>query len=102
MREVLEPKLQLGPRERDVIIIRVEAAGKKGGEEERVIQHVIDYRDLETGFTAMNRTVGYTASIVAQMIARGEISSRGVLSPLYDVPYGKFIEKLSYRGIIIK
>ena len=102
LREVLEPKLQLGPRERDVIIIRVEAAGMKGGEEERVIQHVIDYRDLETGFTAMNRTVGYTASIVAQMIARGEISSRGVLSPLYDVPYGKFIEELSYRGITVK
>ena len=102
LREVLEPKLQLGPRERDVIIIRVEAAGVKGGKEERVIQHVIDYRDLETGFTAMNRTVGYTASIMAQMIARGEISLRGVLSPLYDVPYGKFIEELSYRGITVK
>ena len=46
-------------------IIRVEASGIKGGEEERVIQHVIDFRDLETGFTAMNRTVRYTASIVA-------------------------------------
>ena len=101
LKEVLEPKLQLGPRERDVIVIRVEAAGVKGGKEERVIQHVIDYRDLETGFTAMNRTVGYTASIMAQMIARGEISSRGVLSPLYDVPYGKFMEKLSHRGITI-
>ena len=61
-------------------IIRVEASGMKGGKEERVIQHVIDFRDLETGFTALNRTVRYTASIVAQMIDRGEISSRGVLS----------------------
>ena len=94
--------MQLGPKKRDVIIIRVEATSMKVGEEERVIQHVIDYRDLETGFTAMNRTVGYTASIMAQMIAQGEISSRGVLSPFYDVPYGKFIEELSYRGIIIK
>jgi len=96
LREVLEPKLQLGPKKRDVIIIRVEATSMKVGEEERVIQHVIDYRDLETGFTAMNRTVGDTARIVAQMIAREEISSRGVLSSLYDVPYGKFIEELSY------
>ena len=102
LREVLEPKLQLRPRERDVIVIRVEAAGMRGGEEERVIQHVIDYRDLETGFTAMNRTVGYTASIMAQMVARGEISSRGVLSPLYDVPYGKFMEELSHRGITVE
>tara|TARA_B100000949_G_scaffold131688_1_gene116010 strand:- start:3233 stop:3514 length:282 start_codon:yes stop_codon:yes gene_type:complete len=83
-------------------IIRVEASGIKGGEEERVIQHVIDFRDLETGFTAMNRTVRYAASIVAQMIDRGEISSRGVLSHLYDVPYSKFIEELSYREITVK
>jgi len=48
-------------------IIRVEASGMKGGKEERVIQHVIDFRDLETGFTAMNRTVRYTASIVTQI-----------------------------------
>ena len=66
--------MQLRPKKRDVVIIRVEAASMKVGEEERVIQHVIDYRDLETGFTTMNRTEGYTASIVAQMIARGEIS----------------------------
>ena len=88
--------MQLGPKKRDVIIIHVEATSMKVGEEERVIQHVIDYRDLETGFTAMKKTVGDTARIVAQMIAREEISSRGVLSSLYDVPYGKFIEELSY------
>ena len=78
-------------------IIRVEASGMKGGGEERVIQHVIDFRDLETGFTALNRTVRYTASIVAQMVDRGEISSRGVLPLFFDVPYSKFIEELSYR-----
>ena len=77
-------------------IIRVEASGMKGVEEERVIQHVIDLRDLETGFTAMNRTVRYTASIVAQMIDRRKISSRSVFSSLYDVSYSKFIEELSY------
>ena len=48
-------------------IIRVEASGMKGGEKERVIQHVIDFCDLETGFTTMNRTVRYTASIVTQI-----------------------------------
>ena len=67
-----------------------------------MIQYVIDFRDLETGFTAMNRTVRYTASIVAQMIDRREISSRGVLSHLYDVLYSKFIEELSYRKITVK
>ena len=35
---------------------------------------MIDYRDLDTGLTAMSRTVGYTASIGAQMIATRKIT----------------------------
>ncbi len=44
-------------------------------------------RDLETGFTAMSRTVGYTASIGALMIGTGKITQRGLLSPVTDIPY---------------
>jgi saccharopine dehydrogenase-like NADP-dependent oxidoreductase len=60
---------------------------------------VIDRRDLETGFTAMNRTVGYTAAIGASLIGRGALSKRGILSPLRDVPYELFREELSQRDI---
>ena len=43
-----------------------------------MLLQVIDRRDLETGLTAMNRTVGFTASIGAQMLGVGSIAKRGL------------------------
>ncbi len=47
----------------------------------------------------MSRGVGYPASIVAQMLARGEITEPGLLNPLTHVPDGRFLEELAKRGI---
>jgi saccharopine dehydrogenase-like NADP-dependent oxidoreductase len=49
----------------------------------------------------MSRTVGYTASIGAQLIAAGKITRRGVLSPVNDIPYELFDAQLRKRGIRI-
>lgn len=63
---------------------------------------MLDMRDLETGLFAMNRTVGYTASIVAQMIVNGEIMGRGLLTPIRDIPHQRFLAEISKRGIHIR
>ncbi len=99
LRALLEPQLQYAPDERDVAIVRVQVAGVRDGRRERLVFEMIDRRDLATGLFAMNRTVGFTASIVAQMIARGEIAGSGLLSPLTDVPFAAFIDELRQRGI---
>ncbi|TIR30263.1 MAG: saccharopine dehydrogenase family protein, partial [Mesorhizobium sp.] len=39
------------------------------------------------------------ASIVAQMLARGEITEPGLLNPLLHVPDGRFLDELARRGI---
>ncbi len=98
----LEPQLQLGEQERDVCILRVDVKGIRNGKSERQLYHVIDYRDLETGFTAMNRTVGFPASIAAIMILKGEISEKGLLSPIHHIPFEIFKNKLEKRGIFVK
>ena len=46
--------------------------------------------------------MGFTASIVAQMMARGQISEKGVLAPTIHVPYQPFMDELSRRGIQIE
>jgi saccharopine dehydrogenase-like NADP-dependent oxidoreductase len=102
LRSLLEPQLQYKDNERDVAVIRVEARGLQGGKRKRVIYQVIDRRDLRTGFTAMTRTVGFTASIGAQMILRGDIRKRGVLTPVRDVPFALFSEELRQRGIQVE
>jgi len=97
----MAPGLQLGPAERDIVILRVDLWGKKDGRPARVVHQLIDRRDLTTGLTAMNRTVGFTASIGAQLIGRGIIAKRGLLSPVTDVPYDVAIAELAKRSIQI-
>ena len=96
---VIEPHIQYGSGERDVVVVRIEVAGRKDGKRARVLHQVVDMRDLETGHTAMSRTVGYTASIGAQMIASGLITKPGLLSPVNDIPYEPFAQELQKRGI---
>lgn len=95
----LAPRLQFAPGERDIAILRVQAAGRKAGRARTVTYDLVDYRDLETGLFAMNRTVGFTASIAAHLVARGAITRPGVLSPTRDVPGELVLAELARRGV---
>lgn len=97
----LGPKLQYESNEKDLVLMRNIIIGEKDGQQKRVTFDLVDRRDLKTGLFAMNRTVGYTASIVAQMIAKGQINQKGVLSPVKDIPYKPFISELNDRGVSI-
>ncbi|MFW6064471.1 MAG: saccharopine dehydrogenase family protein [Candidatus Natronoplasma sp.] len=87
--------------EKDLAMVRVEARGIKDGEEVRNVYQMIDRRDLETGFTAMQRTVGYTASIGAHLILEGELDRNGILSPT-EVDLSKIVGELEERDISIE
>jgi len=102
VRDLLTPQLQYADDERDVAFLRIDATGVKDGEPRRVVYEMVDYRDLETGLLAMQRTVGFTASIGAQMLVRGDIDSTGLLSPLTDMPAEHALEALSARGIHVR
>ena len=84
--------------ERDVALIRSDVRGYRDGEPLRVVLQIIDSRDLRSGLTAMQRTVGFPMSIGAQMILDGRISQRGIVNPV-SVPFAPFIEELEKRGI---
>ena len=101
LRDLLGPQLQYGPDERDLAILRVDARGRKANVESRVVYDLVDWRDRETGLLAMNRTVGFTVSVVAQMMLRGDIPRRGVLSPTSDIPGQALLDELRERGVII-
>jgi saccharopine dehydrogenase-like NADP-dependent oxidoreductase len=98
----LEPRLQYAPGERDLVVMRVVVGGLAGGRRVRLTYDLVDQRDLSTGFLAMNRTVGFAASIAAGMVARGEIARRGVLAAVRDIPREAFLERLAERGIVIE
>jgi saccharopine dehydrogenase-like NADP-dependent oxidoreductase len=101
MREHLQPRLQYGPEERDMVIIRVVVEGE-GYRSPRLTFELVDFRDRESGLLAMNRAVGFPASIAAQMIVNGLITDRGLLSPTRHVPFEPFVAALQERGIHIR
>jgi lysine 6-dehydrogenase len=97
---LFEPRVTF-PGDRDVCAIRVQANGRKGGRPAQVTVEMIDFYDEKTGFTAMERTTGWDVSIVAAMIARGQIPS-GVVPVELAVPSDLFVHELGRRGIEVK
>lgn len=89
------------PGDHDVCAIRIRATGRKGGQPAEAVVEMIDLYDEETGFTAMERTTGWDAAIVAAMIARGQIPA-GVVPVEAGVPPDLFVQELGRRGIAVE
>ncbi|CAN7654996.1 saccharopine dehydrogenase family protein [Mesorhizobium sp. LjNodule214] len=96
---LLGPQLQYGTDEKDLCVMRNVFSGIEGGRRKTVTSELIIERDLASGLFGMSLGVGYPASIVAQMLARGEIAKPGLLNPLLHVPEGRFFDELAKRGI---
>jgi lysine 6-dehydrogenase len=86
---------------KDVCIIRVRAVGQKDGAEAEATVEVMDYYDEATGFSAMQRTTGWHLSIVAAMMARGEIAP-GSQPVEVAVPGDAFVREARKRGFRIR
>lgn len=88
------------PREEpDVVLVRVEVTGRKDGEHVTVQWECIDYMDETTGLSAMMRMTAFPVSIIAQMIARGDIMDKGSLYQELSVPRHMFLEEMKRRGV---
>jgi lysine 6-dehydrogenase len=100
---VLDKTLRRGD-ERDVTVLRVDVAGRKDGKDVGRSFVMVDRFDEERGVTSMARTTGYTAAIVARMVARGEIAERGVVPPETAVGkvFKRFVSELEDREVRIQ
>jgi len=97
LQTLFEAKIRL-PGEEDVAILRVRCVGEKDKRKAEAVLDIVDFYDKQTGFTAMERTTGWHASIVAIMMARGETPRGG--KPLeIAVPAPSFVREMKRRGI---
>jgi lysine 6-dehydrogenase len=89
--------------EADVVLILVEFRGRRAGESktETLRYYIIDRFDERTGLSAMQRTTAFPASIIAQMMARGEIHEKGAIPQERCVPTEAFVRELAARKIEI-
>ncbi len=65
----------------DLLAMQITVKGKAAGEERGYVFRVLDRYDHEGEVSAMARTTGYTAAIVAGMLAGGKIGEEGVVPP---------------------
>ena len=98
--ELLQKRLPAD--EPDYVLVRLEFVGTKGGESKRLRYDIVDRFDEQTGLSAMMRTTAFPASIIAQMMAKGEVLMRGATPQEKAVDAGKFVAELARRNINIQ
>lgn len=94
---LFEPKVTF-PGDKDTVIVRVRAVGQKDGRDAEAAVELIDHFDEERGFTAMERATGWSAAIVAEMMAQG-LTPRGAGGVETFVPAQPFVDEMRRRGL---
>ncbi len=101
---LLEGRLRV-PAAADLLAMKVDVYGRRDGAESNLSYTLLDYCDKAHGISAMARTTAFTASIVAQMVAQGEIEGKGILTPeeigMKDVAFEDLLRRLRSRGVMI-
>ncbi|WP_376790380.1 saccharopine dehydrogenase C-terminal domain-containing protein [Thermoflexus sp.] len=98
---LVEPRLQFPEDPADVVVLRVTCEGTHHGQTMEITLELMDFYDPKTGFTAMERTTGWHAAIVAGMMARGE-TPKGAIPVERAVDPERFVAEWLRRGIPIQ
>ena len=88
--------------EADYVLVRVDFVGKKDGETKKLRFDIVDKQDDQTGLSAMMRTTAFPASIIAQMMASGDVLMRGATPQEIAIDSEKFVAELAKRNILIR
>jgi lysine 6-dehydrogenase len=78
--------------EPDYVLVRLDFVGSKDGRTKKLRYDIVDKQDEKTGLSAMMRTTAFPASIIAQMMARGDVLERGA------TPQEKAIDPIAFVG----
>jgi lysine 6-dehydrogenase len=85
----------------DYVLVRLDFVGEKNGETKKLRYDIVDKQDEATGLSAMMRTTAFPASIIAQMMASGDVLERGSTPQEKAIDPEKFVAELERRKINI-
>ena len=90
------------PKGRDLVALRVDVRGTKGGKPAGYRWQMVDRYDEKHDVTAMMRTTGYSLAVTGLMQVDGRIKEKGVKTPDECVPANEYIAELRKRGVMIE
>ncbi len=88
----------------DYVLVRVEFKGTSKTEDRKpkaLRYDIVDKLDEATGMSAMMRTTAFPASIIAQMMAAGDVIARGATPQEKAIDPERFVAELARREINI-
>jgi len=88
-------------RIRDIAGVVVEVTGEKRGQKVRLTYSIVHQYHERYGVSAIAYLTGVPLSIASQMLAKGEITPKGVLPPETAIPAKPFFTELAKREIKI-
>ncbi len=86
----------------DYVLVRLDLSGTKDGAKQKFRYDIVDKLDTVTGMSAMMRTTAFPASIIAQMMAKGDVLMRGATPQEKAIDPQLFVSELERRNINIK
>ena len=88
--------------EPDVVLVRIDFEGTRGGRAGGLRYQIIDRADEANGLSAMMRTTAFPAAIVARLMAEKKTTSTGAHPQERCIPPGPFVVALRARSIEIE
>lgn len=86
----------------DYVLVRLDFLGRSNGGTKSLRYDIVDKLDESTGLSAMMRTTAFPASIIAQMMAAGDVLVRGATPQEKAIDPEKFVAELDRRDIKIQ
>ena len=97
---LLESNLPSG--EADLVLVRVTVRGVENGKRRVRTFDIVDRMDEKNNLSSMMRMTAFPASIIAQMMIKGETKRIGAIPQELAIDSTRFISELSRRGIEIQ
>ncbi len=102
-RDVLVRRMRqrLGAEQRDVLLLRVVVRGTVGGRKRTLVYEMIEAYDDAHQTTAMRRCTAIPTTVLALMLAQGDIAGGGAAPPEHVVNRAAFVEAIRARGLTV-
>lgn len=98
LQKILEEKWQLGPEDKDMIVMQHKFGYRLRGEKREIIASLVCIGD-DPQRTAMAKTVGLPLGIAAKLVLEGRITRTGVHVPISPDIYTPILTELAELGI---
>jgi len=98
LQKLIEPKWQLDPEDKDMIVMQHMFDYEKDEKRKRIKSTLI-FKGQDTVHTAMSITVGVPVAIATKLLLQGKIDETGVHRPLKKSIYKPVMEELAEYGI---